>query len=198
MIGLFTAASIQSAFVNISADLGVSMQRTSYLVSLFIAVLGGAPLFWRPLSNRFGRRPIFLISLICALVGNIGCAESHSYATMGLCRAITAFFISPAAAIGSAVVAEVFFKKDRARCMGYWTLMVTIGVPIAPFLFGFAVMRVGYRWIYWTLAIVSLNMSTLGSLIFQKGIVDTNTVPGQRNTVHCLPLLRLRIPLPSQ
>ncbi|KAJ5742049.1 hypothetical protein N7533_011458 [Penicillium manginii] len=155
MIGLFTAASIQSAFVNISADLGVSMQRTSYLVSLFIAVLGGAPLFWRPLSNRFGRRPIFLISLICALVGNIGCAESHSYATMGLCRAITAFFISPAAAIGSAVVAEVFFKKDRARCMGYWTLMVTIGVPIAPFLFGFAVMRVGYRWIYWTLAIVN-------------------------------------------
>lgn len=155
MIGLFTAASIQSAFVNISEDLGVSMQRTSYLVSLFIAVLGGAPLFWRPLCNRFGRRPIFLISLLCAMVGNIGCANSHSYATMGLCRAITAFFISPAAAMGSAVVAETFFKKDRARCMGYWTLMVTIGVPVAPFLFGFMVMRVGYRWIYWVLTIVS-------------------------------------------
>lgn len=154
MIGLFTAASIQSAFVNIAEDLGVSMQRTSYLVSLFIAVLGGAPLFWRPLCNRFGRRPIFLISLICALIGNVGCAESHSYGTMGLCRAITAFFISPAAAIGSAVVAETFFKKDRARCMGYWTLMVTIGVPIAPFIFGFVVMRIGYRWIYWILAIV--------------------------------------------
>ncbi|KAJ5289325.1 uncharacterized protein N7443_009578 [Penicillium atrosanguineum] len=155
MIGLFTAASIQSAFVEISADLGVSLQRTSYLVSLFIAVLGGAPLFWRPLCNRFGRRPIFLISLICALIGNVGCAESHSYATMGLCRAITAFFISPAAAIGSAVVAETFFKKDRARCMGYWTLMVTIGVPIAPFIFGFVVLRVGYRWIYWILAITN-------------------------------------------
>ncbi|KAJ5880480.1 uncharacterized protein N7473_011533 [Penicillium subrubescens] len=155
MIGLFTAASIQSAFVNISEDLGVSMQRTSYLVSLFIAVLGGAPLFWRPLCNRFGRRPIFLISLSCALVGNIGCANSHSYGTMGLCRAITAFFISPAAAMGSAVVAETFFEKDRARCMGYWTLMVTLGVPVAPFLFGFMVMRVGYRWIYYVLAIVN-------------------------------------------
>ena len=157
MIGLFTAASIQSAFVDISADLGVSIQRTSYLVSLFIAILGGAPLFWRPLFNRYGRRPIFLISLACSLIGNIGCAESHSYATMGLCRAITAFFISPAAAIGSAVVAETFFKKDRARCMGYWTLMVTIGVPVAPFIFGFVALRVGYRWIYWILAIVSSN-----------------------------------------
>lgn len=158
MIGLFTASSIQSAFVNISADLGVSMQRTSYLVSLFIAVLGGAPLFWRPLGNRFGRRPIFLISLICAMVGNIGCAESHSYGTMGLCRAITAFFISPAAAMGSAVVAETFFKRDRARCMGVWTLMVTIGVPVAPFIFGFLALRVSYRWIYWVLAIVSSNV----------------------------------------
>lgn len=155
MMATFTAASIQSAFENIAEDLEVSMQRTSYLVSLFIAVLGGAPLFWRPLSNRFGRRPIFLISLICSLVGNIGCAKSPSYATMGLCRAITAFFISPAAAIGSAVVAETFFKKDRARCMGAWTLMVTIGVPAAPFITGFVALRVGYRWIYYILAIVS-------------------------------------------
>lgn len=33
--------------------------------------------------------------------------------------------------------------------------MVTIGVPIAPFLFGFAALRVGYRWIYHVLAITN-------------------------------------------
>lgn len=43
MMGTFTAASIQSAFVNISEDLGVSIQKVSYLVSLQIAILGGAP-----------------------------------------------------------------------------------------------------------------------------------------------------------
>ncbi|KAI6840470.1 hypothetical protein KC342_g2873 [Hortaea werneckii] len=81
---------------------------------------------------------------------------------MGVCRAITAFFISPAAAIGSAVVAETFFKKERGKFMGVWTLMVTIGVPIAPF--GFAALRVGYRWIYYVLAItngVQLLLCTL-------------------------------------
>ncbi|KAJ5870206.1 hypothetical protein N7455_005147 [Penicillium solitum] len=155
MMATFTAASIQCAFENISEDLGVSIQRTSYLVSLVIAVLGGAPLFWLPICNRFGRRPVFLISLICSLIGNIGCAKSPTYGTMGLCRAITAFFISPAAAIGSAVVAETFFKKDRGRFIGAWTLMVTLGVPAAPFIFGFVALRVGYRWIYYTLAIVN-------------------------------------------
>lgn len=154
MMATFTAAAIQSAFGDIAEDLGVSVHRASYLTSLVIAVLGAAPLIWMPLSNRYGRRPIFLLSLICSLVGNVGCAKSYSYATMGLCRAITGFFISPPAAIGSAVVAETFFKKDRARCMGVWAVMVTVGVPLAPLIFGFVAIRVGYRWIYWTLAIV--------------------------------------------
>lgn len=155
MMSTFTAAAIQSAFEPISLDLHVSIQRASYLTSLVIAVLGGAPLFWRPLSDRYGRRPIFLVSLICSLVGNVGCAKSPTYATMALCRAITAFCISPAAAIGSGVVSETFFKWERARYMGIWTVMVTLGVPTAPFIMGFVALRVGYRWIYWILACVS-------------------------------------------
>ena len=155
MMATFTAGAIQSAFFEIHLDLGVSIQRASYLTSLVIAVLGGAPLFWKPLADRYGRRPIFLLSLVCSLVGNIGCAKSPSYATMGLCRAITAWFISPAAAIGSAVVAETFFKKQRARYIGVWTIMVTMGVPVAPFIMGFVAYRVNYRWIYWILCIVS-------------------------------------------
>lgn len=155
MMGTFIAASIQAVFVEIAEDLNVSVQRTSYLLSLQIAVLGVAPLFWCPLSQRFGRRPIFILSLICSLVGNVGCAVSPSYSTMGLCRAITAFFISPALALGSAVATETFFKKERARYMGVWAMMATLGVPLGPFIFGFVAVRVGYRWIYWVLAIVS-------------------------------------------
>lgn len=157
----FTAAAIQCAFVDIAADLDVSVQRASYLVSIVIIILGVAPLIWRPLSHVYGRRPIFLISLICSLVGNVGCAVSHSYGTMGLCRAIAAFFICPAVAIGSAVVSETFFREQRARYMGVWTTMVTLGVPLGAFIFGFVALRVGYRWIYWILAIVSMPQEIL-------------------------------------
>ncbi|RJE21726.1 transporter [Aspergillus sclerotialis] len=151
----FSAAAINIAFANISEQYNVSVQRASYLTSLQIAILGGAPLFWNPFSNRFGRRPVFLLSLICSLVANIGCAKSPDYTSAAICRAIEAFFICPASAIGSGVVTETFFKKDRARYMGIWTVMVTLGIPLAPFLFGFVTYRVGYRWIYWVLAIVN-------------------------------------------
>ncbi|CAK7205293.1 hypothetical protein SEUCBS139899_008062 [Sporothrix eucalyptigena] len=155
MMCTFTAACIQSAFVKIAEDLDISVQKASYLTSLVIAILGGAPLFWRPIAEIYGRRPIFLLSLICSLVCNIGCAQSHSYATMALCRALTAFFISPPIAIGSGVVTEMFFKKDRALYMGIWTTMTTLGVPVSPFICGFIALRVGYRWIYYVLAITN-------------------------------------------
>ena len=158
----FTAAAIIPAYQVMAADLGKSVQGISYLTSLQIAILGGAPLFWRPLSNRYGRRPVFLLSLVCSLVCNIGCAKSPDYASMAACRALVAFFISPAAAIGSAVVAETFFRRERARYMGIWTVMVTLGVPFSPFIFGFVATRIGYRWIYWILAIVNTPPSLVG------------------------------------
>ncbi|KAH8695582.1 putative MFS transporter [Talaromyces proteolyticus] len=155
MMSTFTAAAIIPAYLDISINLGISMNTTAYLTSLQIAILGGAPLFWKPLSSRFGRRPIFLISLLGSLVCNIGCAKSPSYGSMAACRALVAFFISPAGALGSAVVAECFFRKDRGRYMGVWTLLVTLGVPVSPFIFGFVAQRVGYRWIYYILSITN-------------------------------------------
>lgn len=164
MMGAFTAAAIIPAYEDISVDLGVSLNRTSYLTSLQIAILGVAPLFWRPLSARFGRRPIFLISLIGSLVFNVGCAKSNTYAAVATCRAFGAFFISPPSAIGSAVVVETFFKKERARYMGVWTLLITMGIPLAPFLFGFVTYHAGFRWIYWILAIINAVQLVLYTL----------------------------------
>ncbi|KIM94313.1 hypothetical protein OIDMADRAFT_45739 [Oidiodendron maius Zn] len=156
MMCTFSASAIIPAFLNISEDLGVSLQRTSYLTSLQIVILGVAPLFWKPLSNRFGRRPIFLISLICSLVSNIGCAKSKTFASMAGCRALQAFFISPPTALGGAIVTECFFKHERGRYMGVWTLMVTLGVTTSPLIFGFVTQYVkDYHWIYWILAITN-------------------------------------------
>ena len=143
------------------------MQQASYLTSLQIAIIGGAPLFWKPLSSRYGRRPIFLLSVICSLVCNVGCAKSRSYAAMAACRALVAFFICPPSAMGSAIVTETFFRRDWAKCMGVWTIMVTLGVPTGPLIFGFVTYRVDYQWIYWTLAIVgAIAAPTRRSLTF--------------------------------
>jgi multidrug resistance protein len=163
MMTTFIAASIIPAYSNIAEDLGCSLQTASYLTSLQIVVLGWSPLFWKPIANRYGRRPVWFLSTIGSLLFNVGCALSHSYASMAVCRAFTSFFISPAIAIGSGVVTETFFKKERGKYMGVWTLLVTLGPPAGPFFMGFVAYQTGnYRWIFWILAIVRIAALSSG------------------------------------
>ncbi|KAJ4145833.1 hypothetical protein LMH87_004665 [Akanthomyces muscarius] len=152
----FTASSVIPAFKDISERLGVSIQAASYMTSLQIAVLGVAPLLWHPLAKRYGRLPIYVLCLLGSIASNVGSARSGTYGALAACRALGAFFISPAAALGGGTVQEMFFAQERARYIGVWTLMFTIGVPFAPFLFGFAVERAGYEWIFWSLAITNV------------------------------------------
>ena len=171
----FFAAGIIPAFENIAIALGGSIQKTSYLASAQIIVIGIGPLFWRPISNRFGRRPVWLVSTLCSGLCNIGCAQSKSYGALMISRILVAFFICPPLAIGTVVVTETFFKHERGRKMGIWTyvvypyskrtreltiphsLMVTLGPAIGPFLMGFVVYHANYRWMFWTFAIVSCS-----------------------------------------
>lgn len=156
MMTTFIAAGIIPAFEQLSIDLDVSLTKASYLVSIFILILGFAPLFWKPVSNRFGRRPIWLISTICSMVCNIGNARSHNYASQAITRILVAFFISPAGAISSAVVTETFFARERGQKMGIWTLMVTLGPATGPFIMGFVAYYTNtWTWIYYIFAITN-------------------------------------------
>jgi MFS family permease len=184
MMTTFTASAIIPAFEGIAEEFGVSLTKTAYLTSLQIAILGWAPLFWKPIANRYGRRPVWLISTLGSLAFNIGCARSNSYATMAICRAFTAFFISPPGGTGSGVVTETFFKKERATYVGMWTLLCTLGPPSGPFFMGFVVYHTGsFRWVYYILAIVGSTLQRSCS-----DIVLTET--DKRRAIHHLPLPR--------
>lgn len=151
----FTASAIIPAYSDMAEVFGTSLQDSTYLTAVQIAVLGVAPLAWRPIANTYGRRPVFLVSLILSGLGNVACALSQSYGVLMFFRAVVAFFIAPASAIGSAVVAETFLKADRARYIGIWMVMVTLGVPTGPLIFGFVAFNAGFRVIFWSLAVMN-------------------------------------------
>ncbi|OAF57830.1 hypothetical protein VC83_05643 [Pseudogymnoascus destructans] len=84
----FTAASIIPAYQVMAEYLGRPLQDITYLTSLQIAILGVAPLIWKPISHRYGRRPIFLLSLICSLLGQYRLCEYHKLITTAISLSI--------------------------------------------------------------------------------------------------------------
>jgi MFS family permease len=80
-------------------------------------MLAVGPLFWIPIANRFGRRPVWITSVLIAGLFNVGCALSNNYGTHLAMRILSAFFMSPGIALGQGVVVETFSTRQRAQKM---------------------------------------------------------------------------------
>ena len=104
---------------------------------------------------RYGRYHIFMFSVLGTMVCNIGGVFCKSFGTQMATRAIAAWLISPPLGIGSGVVTELCYPEERARKLGWWTLLITIGIPGGAFVNGFVVQHLGVAWIFGIFAIIN-------------------------------------------
>ncbi|KAE8420780.1 MFS general substrate transporter [Aspergillus pseudocaelatus] len=159
MISTFMAAGIIPAYESMAEEYGVTVHKTSYLSSSQILLLGVAPLLWGPISSRYGRYHLCLVSVFASMLLNIGGARCTTFASQLATRVLTAFFISPPIGIGGGIITELAPPEHRAEKLGYWTLLTVLGTPAGPLIMGFVVQHAGVSWVYWIYAI--LNFSQL-------------------------------------
>ena len=115
-------------------DIGILMAIYSAMQFLFAPV-------WGRLSDRFGRRPVILISLLLAGVSHLLFAFATTYWALFLARALAGVFggnISTA----MAYMADVSENRDRTKSMGLIGAAFGIGFVLGPF-FGGILAKVG-------------------------------------------------------
>lgn len=69
-------------------------------VTIYMLFQGLAPSFWGPLADVYGRRPIFLGTLLVYIISNIGLGLSKNFATLMAFRGVQAIGSSATIAIG--------------------------------------------------------------------------------------------------
>lgn len=185
MVATLSMTALIPAYPQLAEEFGMTEHDCTYLTLIQVIVLGVAPLLWGPLAMVYGRRPVFLVSLIMSVIGNVACGVSPNYGSIMFFRAFVAFFLSPANTLSSAVVTDMFFRTERARGIGICTLMFSLGVPFGPFIFGFVTPRAGFRWIFWVLAIVNGVQSILhlflgDETLFIRNLNTPDEVPEER------------------
>ena len=78
------------------------------------------PLVWSPISERIGRRPVYLVSALVSAACVLGGGFCKSYGALMTTRVFFAIFVSPALSIGACTVEEMFFAHEKGRKMGIW------------------------------------------------------------------------------
>ena len=179
--GLVVLIALLSAFVPLSTDLylpalpgmgdyfGVSASETNLTLILFFLFFSLGLLFWGPLSDKYGRRPVLLAGLALYIAASIGCAASLAIWHLIAFRILQAVGGSAAAAVATAMVKDVYDGRKRESVLAIVQSMVVISPAVAPVLGAFMLPYTSWRGLFVVLALIGV-VSMVGGLLLQETI----------------------------
>ncbi len=115
--------------------LGATVFDIALLLAVYSVCGGLVGPFWGRLSDRWGRKPVLLICLAGAAVGNVMLAYSTTL-TMLFCARALAGIMAGNFGVASAMVADMSKPEERARNMGMIGAAFGSGMVLGPFLGG--------------------------------------------------------------
>ncbi|KAG2220764.1 hypothetical protein INT45_012257, partial [Circinella minor] len=155
-LGPATTSIYYPAVVDMQIGLNTTDTAINASLSIFVFVTAFSPLLWTMLSIRYGSRPIYLISFLICLAGNICCAVSVNITMFIASRAISAMGCSSMMGMGGGTIADIFEPHQRGRAFSYFTSGVLLGPAVSPIIGGY--LNQGFEWrsIFWFLSIFTL------------------------------------------
>ena len=157
MFTYITTTTVPS-FAKLQQELNISYGQVNWTVAIPALGLAIGPLIWSSLSDIYGRRLIFIIGTLIALISSVGAAvvgvgKKNEYGGYMAARFFQGFGVSPGATVGMAVVNDLFFDYERGQKLGLWVLAIDTGLLVGPILGGFLDL-VSSAWIQWFTAIL--------------------------------------------
>ncbi|KAJ9090040.1 hypothetical protein DSO57_1006739 [Entomophthora muscae] len=134
--------------------------------------LGIFPLIWGGIADRFGRRWIFIISLLIFIGSNIGAALAQSIEMLIIMRIFQGVGSSAPLVVGVGVVSDIFPEKERGVSISIFFSGTLVGPIIGPIIGGFLDTAFGWRSTFWFLTIFTSVIELL-TLVFLPETLST-------------------------
>ncbi|KAL4920520.1 major facilitator superfamily domain-containing protein [Aspergillus aurantiobrunneus] len=161
------------SFPEIQTQFAISYSQVSWTVAVPALGLSVGPLFWSSLSDVYGRRIVFVVGTLIALVSTIGAAVADGYGGYMAARFFQGFGVSPASSVGMSVVNDLFFDYERGQKLGLWVLAIDSGLLAGPTFGGFLNL-VSAAWINWFNAILFGTLLVLELLFMPETLYPRN------------------------
>ncbi|KAF2223684.1 major facilitator superfamily domain-containing protein [Elsinoe ampelina] len=148
-----TAAVYTQSYPQLERELGVSRIVATLGLSLYIMGLGIGPMFLGPLSEFYGRRPIYLASFSFFLIWLIPCAVAPNIQTLLVGRFLDGISGSAFLSVAGGTVGDLFDRDELSLPMMVYTASPFIGPEVGPVIGGFINQYTYWRWTFYVLLI---------------------------------------------
>lgn len=146
-------------------------------------------------ADKAGRRPAYLLCFLIYIAADIGLALQNNYAALFVLRCLQSAGSSTTIALSSGVVADVASVAQRGSYMGFVTAGSLLGPSVGPVIGGLLSQFLGWRAIFWFLAIFAGAFLVPFILFFPetaRGIVGDGSIPPQTWNLSLVRYLEIR------
>ncbi|KAM0666082.1 hypothetical protein ACQRIU_003937 [Beauveria bassiana] len=137
------------AFGQYQIELGFDINTLNSGQAMGYAGLGLSSILFIPLMNKYGRRPIYIISLVLQVSACVWLAMTRTKADMLLSNLLAGFGGGICETIVQITIADIFFVHQHAAMNSYYLFSTTIGSTLGPVAAGYVIESQGWRWIWW-------------------------------------------------
>lgn len=101
----------------IKAEFGAALSQVQLTLSALLLAFGISQLFWGPLSDRFGRRPILLWGIATFTLAGVGCVVSSSMQELIVWRTLQGAAMGAVVMCARAIVRDLYTPETGAGVM---------------------------------------------------------------------------------
>jgi multidrug resistance protein len=112
-------------------------------------------MFLSPMSEFYGRRPIYLVAWTSYIIWIIPQAVARNIQTLLVTRFLNGFSGSAFLAVSGGTVGDLFSKDELQMPMAIFSIAPFIGPALGPLVGGFINEYANWRWTYYVLIIWS-------------------------------------------
>jgi len=144
------------------------------IMSLFYFGMALMQLVYGPLSDRLGRRPVLMVSLVIYLAATVGIVLAVSIEMLLALRVLQAVGACAGTVLGRAMVRDMFDRDAAGRVLGYCMTAMTIVPGISPIIGGELLVAFGWR------SVFGLTLAIGAIIAFCAWRILPETLPDER------------------
>jgi len=148
-------------------SLSASREQVTWVLTSYIAAAAimTAPVGW--IAARFGKKNVFIASLIGFTVTSMMCGAADSLTEMVVFRLLQGVLGAAMAPLSQAIMFDLYPPEERGQAMAYFGIGVMLGPILGPTLGGWLTDTYSWRWIFYVNVPFGIA-ATIGMLAFFK------------------------------
>ena len=169
-VGPFATDMYLASFTEIAADLGSSASAVQLTLTAFLLGIGAGQLLLGPLSDRFGRRPVMVLSMGVFALSSVLMVFTPTIEVFVALRLVQGVAGAAGIVVARAIAVDLSEGETAVRALSLIATVTALGPLVAPPIGGAVGVLTDWRGVLIVLAAISAAMFLLAVLVVPESL----------------------------